>query len=122
MNYAYRNITELLASDTVYQELEQQRQESLRGFRAVMEELTGAQRDAIVEYIGISEDPRTTYSKGENCGRVSSLALSAKSRTVARVISGLSSSFLAHPANGAASKIRESKSANILFITSPQAP
>lgn len=56
MNYAYRNITELLASDTVYQELEQQRQESLRGFRAVMEELTVAQRDAIVEYIGISEE------------------------------------------------------------------
>lgn len=56
MNYAYRNITELLASDTVYQELEQQRQESLRGFRAVMEELTEAQRDAIVEYIGISEE------------------------------------------------------------------
>ena len=56
MDKTYRSMTELLEADAVYQELEQQRQNSLRAFRTVMGQLTEEQRDAVVEYIGIAEE------------------------------------------------------------------
>ena len=55
MDKTYRSMTELLEADAVYQELEQQRQNSLSVFRTVIGQLTEEQRDAIVEYIGIAE-------------------------------------------------------------------
>ena len=56
MDKTYRSMTELLEADAVYQELEQQRQNSLSVFRTVIGQLTEEQRDAIVEYIGIAEE------------------------------------------------------------------
>jgi ABC-type phosphate/phosphonate transport system ATPase subunit len=56
MDKTYHSMTELLEADAVYQELEQQRQNSLSVFRTVIGQLTEEQRDAIVEYIGIAEE------------------------------------------------------------------
>lgn len=56
INCKFTKIWAVLESDEAYQELEQQRQERLTSFQAVIKKLTEEQRDAIVDYIGISEE------------------------------------------------------------------
>ena len=52
----YKKIGMALEADMEYQDLEQQRQEKLDRFRAVLGTLTQEQRDAIIDYIGICEE------------------------------------------------------------------
>ena len=52
----YEKIRMALEADMEYQDLEQQRQEKLDHFRAVLGTLTQEQRDAIIDYIGICEE------------------------------------------------------------------
>ena len=56
MSVSLEMIMQRLESDDEYMCLEQQRQEKLAAFQAVMEGLTETQRDAIVDYIGIAEE------------------------------------------------------------------
>ena len=52
----YEKIRMALEADMEYQDLEQQRQEKLDHFRAVLGTLTQEQRDAVIDYIGICEE------------------------------------------------------------------
>ena len=52
----YKKIGMALEADMEYQDLEQQRQEKLDRFRAVLGALTQEQRDAVIDYIGICEE------------------------------------------------------------------
>ena len=55
-NQKSNEIVNLLEKDVEYQALEQQRQEKLDRFRAVLGALTQEQRDAVIDYIGICEE------------------------------------------------------------------
>ena len=55
-NQKSNEIVNLLEKDVEYQALEQQRQEKLDHFRAVLGTLTQEQRDAVIDYIGICEE------------------------------------------------------------------
>ena len=55
-NQKSNEIVNLLEKDVEYQALEQQRQDKLDHFRAVLGTLTQEQRDAIIDYIGICEE------------------------------------------------------------------
>jgi hypothetical protein len=55
-NQKSNEIVNLLEKDVEYQALEQQRQEKLDRFRAVLGTLTQEQRDAVIDYIGICEE------------------------------------------------------------------
>ena len=55
-NQKSNEIVNLLEKDVEYQALEQQRQEKIDRFRAVLGTLTQEQRDAVIDYIGICEE------------------------------------------------------------------